>query len=42
MNLSNNNNDNKLYHLLTYSRKFTVSSKIYSDYNSLIDINLFN
>jgi hypothetical protein len=35
-------NHNKLYHLLTYSNKFTVDSIRYNDYNSLIDINLVN
>jgi hypothetical protein len=30
----------KLYHLLTYSTKFTVGTKVFEDYNSLIDLNL--
>jgi len=30
----------KLYHLLTYSNKFTIGEKVFDDYNSLIDLNL--
>ena len=41
---SNNNLDldkkDKLYHLLTYSKKFTIGSNIFSDYDSFIDENL--
>ena len=31
---------NKIYHLLTYSNKFTIGTRVYLDYNSLIDVNL--
>jgi hypothetical protein len=30
-------NTDKLYHLLTYSNKFTIGSKVFDDYNSFID-----
>jgi hypothetical protein len=34
--------ENYLYHLLTYTKNISIDSVIYSDYNSLIDINLNN
>lgn len=34
--------ENYLYHLLTYTKNISINSVIYSDYNSLIDINLNN
>jgi hypothetical protein len=35
-------NCNKLYHLLTYSKKFGNEEMLFSDYNSIIDLNLSN
>ena len=32
--------ENKLFHLLTYSHKFTINGKVVDDYNSLIDIKI--
>ena len=32
--------DNYLIHLLTYSHKFTINGKVFDDYNSLIDLKL--
>lgn len=34
------NHEDKLYHLLTYSKKFTVDGKVIGDYNSLIDLRI--
>ena len=32
--------EDKLFHLLTYSHKFTINGKVVDDYNSLIDIKI--
>lgn len=31
---------NKIYHLLTHSKKFTIGTHVYDDYNYLINVNL--
>ena len=33
-------NNIKLYHLLTFSKKFTIDNHVFDDYNSFIDLNL--
>jgi hypothetical protein len=37
---SKNNKKTKLFHILTYTNKFTIDGKVFDDYNSLIDIKL--
>jgi hypothetical protein len=33
--------EDKLFHLLTYSSKFTINDKVIDDYNSLIDLKIY-